>query len=163
MFRCRRRARGHDSKAVVCDRHGSLSVAENVANAGTLDDGRRVVDHDMHAETPAYAFALSRVQLSNARYAPIRLFHSVNQSTYDAAMATQLDQGPRRCGRRRCRDACTPVRRAIVASDPISLDSHIGQFEPHDGKMFAPQCFQPPLARSRPKTQLPDHTTKDET
>ena len=81
---------------------GALSIDEDVA-----DDDPRVVVHDAHAENPAYAFALSRLQSLDSRYAPMGVFRSVERPTYDELMAEQLDdrgsEGARR--RRRAADA----------------------------------------------------------
>ena len=73
-------------KAVVRSADGSLAVEEGVA----VDDPRVVV-HDAHNENPAYAFALSRLQSLDTRYAPMGVFRSVEHPTYDARMSAQLD------------------------------------------------------------------------
>jgi 2-oxoglutarate ferredoxin oxidoreductase subunit beta len=79
---------GNDgSKAVVRDGAGTLSIEENVG-----PDDPRVVVHDAHNENPAYAFALSRLQSLDTRYAPMGVFRSVERPTYDAMMADQLRQ-----------------------------------------------------------------------
>ena len=54
------------------------------------DDDPRVVVHDAHHEHPSYAFALSRLQSIDPRYAPMGVFRSVERPTYDAMMAEQL-------------------------------------------------------------------------
>ena len=78
---------GNDnSKAVVRDELGNLSVEEDVAEGDP-----RVVVHDAHQENPAYAFALSRLQSLDTRYAPMGVFRSVEHATYDHLMADQLD------------------------------------------------------------------------
>jgi 2-oxoglutarate/2-oxoacid ferredoxin oxidoreductase subunit beta len=74
------------SKAVVRNDLGELSIAEGVA-----EDDPRVVVHDAHNENPAYAFALSRLQNLDTRYAPMGVFRSVNRATYDGLMAGQLE------------------------------------------------------------------------
>jgi 2-oxoglutarate ferredoxin oxidoreductase subunit beta len=74
------------TKAVVRSADGSLAIEQDVA----IDDPRVVV-HDAHAENPAYAFALSRLQATDTRYAPMGVFRSVERPTYDAQMAAQLD------------------------------------------------------------------------
>ena len=73
-------------KAVVRGADGSLAIEEGVA-----EDDPRVVVHDAHSENPAYAFALSRLQSVDTRYAPMGVFRSVEHSTYDKLMAAQLD------------------------------------------------------------------------
>ncbi len=74
------------SKAVVRDADGSLSIEDDVA-----EDDPRVVVHDAHRQDPSYAFALSRLQSLDPRYAPMGVFRSVERATYDALMAEQLD------------------------------------------------------------------------
>ncbi|GAB2484300.1 2-oxoacid:ferredoxin oxidoreductase subunit beta [Jatrophihabitans fulvus] len=74
------------SKAVVRDERGNLTIEEGVAEGDP-----RVVTHDAHDENPAYAFALSRLQSIDPRYAPMGVFRSVEKPTYDAAMAAQLE------------------------------------------------------------------------
>jgi 2-oxoglutarate/2-oxoacid ferredoxin oxidoreductase subunit beta len=73
-------------KAVVRLADGSLGIEDGVA-----DDDPRIVVHDAHAENPAYAFALSRLQSLDARYAPMGVFRSVEHPTYDKLMAGQLE------------------------------------------------------------------------
>ena len=68
------------------DELGELSVAEDVA-----EDDPRVVVHDAHHENPSYAFALSRLQALDSRYAPMGVFRSVERATYDGLMADQLE------------------------------------------------------------------------
>ena len=75
------------SKAVVRDTLGNLSIADGVAA-----DDPRVVIHDAHTDNPSYAFALSRLQSEDSRYAPMGVFRSVERPTYDTAMAAQLDE-----------------------------------------------------------------------
>ena len=60
------------SKAVVRDERGNLAIAEDVA-----EDDPRVVVHDATDENPSYAFALSRIQSIDPRYAPMGVFRSV--------------------------------------------------------------------------------------
>jgi len=74
------------SKAVVRGAEGALSIEDDVA-----DDDPRVVVHDAHNQNPAYAFALSRLQSLDTRYAPMGVFRSVDRSTYDAMMTAQLE------------------------------------------------------------------------
>ncbi|MEO9140183.1 MAG: 2-oxoacid:ferredoxin oxidoreductase subunit beta [Jatrophihabitans sp.] len=78
---------GTGSKAVVRDEVGNLSIEDDVA----VDDPRVVV-HDAHNENPAYAFALSRLQSDDSRYAPMGVFRSVERPTYDKLMGDQLEQ-----------------------------------------------------------------------
>jgi len=73
-------------KGVVRDELGNLSVAEGIS-AGDP----RLVIHDAHNDNPAYAFALSRLQSVDSRYAPMGVFRSVERPTYDQLMADQLD------------------------------------------------------------------------
>ena len=54
---------------------GTLAIEENVAA-----DDPRVVVHDAHNENPAYAFALSRLQSQDSRYAPMGVFRSVERA-----------------------------------------------------------------------------------
>ena len=74
------------SKAVVRDDSGALVVADGVA----MDDPSVVV-HDAHNDNPAYAFALSRLQSVDSRYAPMGVFRSVERPTYDQLMLNQLE------------------------------------------------------------------------
>jgi 2-oxoglutarate ferredoxin oxidoreductase subunit beta len=74
------------SKGVVRLADGTLGIEENLAA-----DDPRVVVHDAHNENPAYAFALSRLQVVDSRYAPMGVFRSVDRPTYDRLMADQLD------------------------------------------------------------------------
>jgi 2-oxoglutarate ferredoxin oxidoreductase subunit beta len=74
------------SKAVVRLADGSLVIEDAVA-----EDDPRVVVHDEHLDNPAYAFALSRLQAVDSRYAPMGVFRSVERATYDSLMADQLD------------------------------------------------------------------------
>ena len=75
------------SKAVVRSGAGALAIDEDVAA-----DDPRVVVHDQHTDDPAYAFALSRLQSIDSRYAPMGVFRAVERPTYDALMAGQLEQ-----------------------------------------------------------------------
>jgi 2-oxoglutarate ferredoxin oxidoreductase subunit beta len=74
------------SKAVVRSADGSLSIEDDVA-----EDDPRVVVHDAHRSDPSYAFALSRLQALDSRYAPMGVFRSVERATYDALMSSQLE------------------------------------------------------------------------
>jgi 2-oxoglutarate ferredoxin oxidoreductase subunit beta len=65
---------------------GAFAIENHVAA-----DDPRVVVHDAHNENPAYAFALSRLQSQDSRYAPMGVFRSVEHATYDRLMADQLD------------------------------------------------------------------------
>jgi 2-oxoglutarate ferredoxin oxidoreductase subunit beta len=73
-------------RAVVRDANGELSIAEDVAA-----DDPRVVVHDAHAGNPAYAFALSRLQSVDSRYAPMGVFRDVARPVYDELMVEQLE------------------------------------------------------------------------
>jgi 2-oxoglutarate ferredoxin oxidoreductase subunit beta len=75
------------SKAVVRIHDGSLAIEDGVA-----EDDPRVVMHDAHQENPAYAFALSRLQSLDSRYAPMGVFRDVQHATYDTLMSTQLER-----------------------------------------------------------------------
>jgi 2-oxoglutarate ferredoxin oxidoreductase subunit beta len=74
-------------KAVVHGSHGILNIENDVP-----DDDPRVVIHDAHGDDPAYAFALSRLQSKDPRYAPMGVFRSVQRPVYDTLMTDQLDQ-----------------------------------------------------------------------
>ncbi|MGH8860105.1 MAG: thiamine pyrophosphate-dependent enzyme, partial [Jatrophihabitantaceae bacterium] len=74
-----------ESKAVVRQSDGSLVVEDDVAA-----DDPRVVVHDAHRSDPSYAFALSRLQSVDSRYAPTGVFRSVEKATYDTLMSDQL-------------------------------------------------------------------------
>jgi 2-oxoglutarate/2-oxoacid ferredoxin oxidoreductase subunit beta len=74
-----------ESKAVVRLPDGSLAIEDGVA-----EDDPRVVVHDAHRQDPSYAFALSRLQALDSRYAPMGVFRSVERATYDSLMADQL-------------------------------------------------------------------------
>jgi 2-oxoglutarate ferredoxin oxidoreductase subunit beta len=75
------------SKAVVRDANGALTIEDDVPA-----DDPRVVVHDAHDPNPAYAFALSRLQSIDARYAPMGVFRSVERAVYDVLMADQLEK-----------------------------------------------------------------------
>jgi 2-oxoglutarate ferredoxin oxidoreductase subunit beta len=47
--------------------------------------------HDAHADDPAYAFELSRIQAIDSRYAPMGVFRDVTRPVYDEQMLAQLD------------------------------------------------------------------------
>jgi 2-oxoglutarate ferredoxin oxidoreductase subunit beta len=74
------------TKAVVQDIGGALTVEDGVA-----DDDPRLVVHDAHSEDPTYAFALSRLQSLDARYAAMGVLRDVTRPTYDALMSAQLE------------------------------------------------------------------------
>jgi 2-oxoglutarate/2-oxoacid ferredoxin oxidoreductase subunit beta len=74
------------SKAVVRNPDGSLRVEEDVAG-----DDPRIVIHDAQAVDPTAAFALSRLNNIDTRYAPMGVFRSVRRSMYDDLMSEQLD------------------------------------------------------------------------
>jgi 2-oxoglutarate ferredoxin oxidoreductase subunit beta len=75
------------SRAIIREADGALSVAEGVAA-----DDPRVVVHDAHRNDPSYAFALSRIQSTDTRYAPMGVFRDIERPVYDTMMADQLDQ-----------------------------------------------------------------------
>jgi 2-oxoglutarate/2-oxoacid ferredoxin oxidoreductase subunit beta len=75
------------TKAVVRADDGSLAIEQDVS-----EDDPRVVIHDAHVENPAYAFALSRLQTLDSRYAPMGVFRDVEHATYDSLMSAQLDR-----------------------------------------------------------------------
>ncbi|MDX6229660.1 MAG: 2-oxoglutarate/2-oxoacid ferredoxin oxidoreductase subunit beta [Frankiales bacterium] len=74
------------ARAVVRDVSGELVVEDGVAQ----DDPRLVV-HDAHSEDPTYAFALSRLQSLDTRYAAMGVLRDVTRPTYDALMSAQLE------------------------------------------------------------------------
>ncbi|SHG07294.1 2-oxoglutarate ferredoxin oxidoreductase subunit beta [Jatrophihabitans endophyticus] len=82
---------GLAGKAVVRDELGTLSIEDDVAA-----DDPRVVVHDAHVDNPSYAFALSRLQAVDSRYAPMGVFRSIDKPTYDTAMAAQLEDAAAR-------------------------------------------------------------------
>ncbi|MDX6257964.1 MAG: 2-oxoglutarate/2-oxoacid ferredoxin oxidoreductase subunit beta [Frankiales bacterium] len=75
------------ARAVVRDVSGELVVEDGVAQ----DDPRLVV-HDAHSEDSTYAFALSRLQSLDTRYAAMGVLRDVSRPTYDAQMSAQLEQ-----------------------------------------------------------------------
>lgn len=74
------------ASCVVQDGFGGLRIAET----NQVEESEIVV-HDAHRESPAYAFALSRLSSQDLRYTPMGVFRSVEKPTYDAMMAEQLD------------------------------------------------------------------------
>jgi 2-oxoglutarate/2-oxoacid ferredoxin oxidoreductase subunit beta len=74
------------ASCVVRDDFGGLRIAET-----NQVDASEIVVHDSHRESPAYAFALSRLSSQDLRYTPMGVFRSVQKPTYDAMMAEQLD------------------------------------------------------------------------
>jgi 2-oxoglutarate/2-oxoacid ferredoxin oxidoreductase subunit beta len=74
------------ASCVVQDGFGGLRIAET-----SQVDADEIVVHDAHRESPAYAFALSRLSSQDLRYTPMGVFRSVQKPTYDAMMAEQLD------------------------------------------------------------------------
>jgi len=74
------------ASCVVQDGFGGLRIAET--NQVEHDE---IVVHDAHRESPAYAFALSRLSSQDLRYTPMGVFRSVQKPTYDAMMADQLE------------------------------------------------------------------------
>jgi 2-oxoglutarate ferredoxin oxidoreductase subunit beta len=99
-------ADGVRAKAVVRGATGSLSIEDGVAPGDP-----RVVVHDAHADDPAYAFALSRLQNQDSRYAPMGVFRSVQRPTYDALMADQLER------------AATSAQASGLGTDDDALDA----------------------------------------
>jgi 2-oxoglutarate ferredoxin oxidoreductase subunit beta len=75
------------SRAVVRDGNGAL-----VVEGGVAEDDPRLVVHDAHSEDPTYAFALSRLQSLDTRYAAMGVLRDVTRPTYDAQMSAQLEQ-----------------------------------------------------------------------
>jgi 2-oxoglutarate ferredoxin oxidoreductase subunit beta len=78
---------GVGSKAVIRDKLGALSVADDVSA-----DDPRVVVHDAHHDDPSYAFALSRLSGADPRYAPMGVFRDVHRPVYDQMMSEQLEK-----------------------------------------------------------------------
>ena len=76
------------ASCVVQDGFGGLRIAET-----NQVDAAEIVVHDAHRESPAYAFALSRLSSQDLRYTPMGVFRSVEKPTYDRMMAEQLDVG----------------------------------------------------------------------
>jgi 2-oxoglutarate ferredoxin oxidoreductase subunit beta len=74
------------SKAVVRTPDGLLAIEDGVA-----ENDPRIVVHDAHRADPSFAFALSRLQSLDPRYAPMGVFRSVEKPTYDSLMAAQLE------------------------------------------------------------------------
>ena len=75
------------TRAVVRDKAGSLTVADDVAPGDP-----RVVVHDAHSEDPTYAFGLSRLQSLDPRYAAMGVLRDVTRPTYDEQMSDQLER-----------------------------------------------------------------------
>ncbi|MDX6211378.1 MAG: 2-oxoglutarate/2-oxoacid ferredoxin oxidoreductase subunit beta [Frankiales bacterium] len=75
------------AKAVVRAGNGAL-----VVEGGVAEDDPRLVVHDAHSEDPTYAFALSRLQSLDTRYAAMGVLRDVARPTYDAQMSAQLEQ-----------------------------------------------------------------------
>jgi 2-oxoglutarate/2-oxoacid ferredoxin oxidoreductase subunit beta len=75
-----------ESKALVRDPTGALAVENGVAH-----DDPRVVVHDAHAQDPSYAFALSRLQSLDVRYAAMGVLRDVTRPVYDEQMSDQLE------------------------------------------------------------------------
>jgi 2-oxoglutarate ferredoxin oxidoreductase subunit beta len=73
------------SRAVVRGENGLPVIAEDVAPGDP-----RVLAHDAHEESSAYAYALSRLSSTDSRYTPMGVFRSVERPTYDQLMADQL-------------------------------------------------------------------------
>jgi 2-oxoglutarate/2-oxoacid ferredoxin oxidoreductase subunit beta len=74
------------ASCVVQDDFGGLRIAET-----NQVDASQIVVHDAHRESPAYAFALSRLSSQDLRYTPMGVFRSFQKPTYDRMMAEQLD------------------------------------------------------------------------
>ena len=55
-------------------------------------DDPRLVRHDAHSKDPTYAFALSRLQSLDPRYAAMGVLRDVTRPTYDGLMAEQLER-----------------------------------------------------------------------
>jgi 2-oxoglutarate ferredoxin oxidoreductase subunit beta len=54
--------------------------------------------HDAHRTDPSYAFALSRLDSKDFRHTPVGVFRKVEQASYDALMAAQIDAAQQRGG-----------------------------------------------------------------
>src|SRR3954471_8975554 len=67
-----------NSKAVVRDEFGALSIAADVPEGDPRGGGRAA-----YREDPSYAFALSRLSSIDARYAPMGVFRDVQRPVYD--------------------------------------------------------------------------------
>ena len=79
-------ADGGGGLGVVRGPDGGLRVAE-VAEVG-LDE---VIVHDAHAENPAQAFAVSRLDDTAMAHVPFGVFRSVSRPTYDDLVRGQVD------------------------------------------------------------------------
>jgi 2-oxoglutarate ferredoxin oxidoreductase subunit beta len=75
------------ASCVVRDDVGGLRIAET-----NQVEAEEIVVHDAHRESPAYAFALSRLSSQDLRYTPMGVFRSIQKPTYDEMMADQLVQ-----------------------------------------------------------------------
>jgi 2-oxoglutarate ferredoxin oxidoreductase subunit beta len=73
-------------------RTGSLEVID------ADGDQDSVLVHDAHLADPAYAFALSRLDSADFAHTPIGIFRQVSRTTYDDAMADQIDSAAERQG-----------------------------------------------------------------
>ncbi len=84
------------TRGVVRDRTtGDLRVVEV-----TPENERDVVIHDAHAESPATAFALSRLaDPDTLHHTPIGVFRSVERPVYDTQMSDQMDAAVERYGK----------------------------------------------------------------
>jgi 2-oxoglutarate/2-oxoacid ferredoxin oxidoreductase subunit beta len=70
---------------VVRDDRGSLAVMPR-AEA----DPARIVRHDVAAEDPSAAFALSRLDSPDLGHVPMGIFRNVTRPTYDDALREQI-------------------------------------------------------------------------
>jgi len=71
---------------VVHQGDGSLAIARRADV-----DPQRIVRHDAHADDPALAFALSRLDDPSLGHVPMGIFRSVQRPTYDDLVRGQVD------------------------------------------------------------------------
>ncbi|MEP6800279.1 MAG: thiamine pyrophosphate-dependent enzyme, partial [Lapillicoccus sp.] len=71
---------------VVRGEHGGLTVVDR-ADA----DPERIVRHDVHAEDPSQAFAISRLIDPTLAHVPMGIFRDVDHPTYDDLVRAQID------------------------------------------------------------------------
>ena len=74
---------------VVRDEHGTLSVVDRTSAEAA--DPARIVRHDVHADNPAQAFAISRLIDPTLAHVPMGIFRDVARPTYDDLVRDQVD------------------------------------------------------------------------
>ena len=73
-------------RQVLVRRHGGVTEFVPEAQADGLD----VVVHDAGAESPAQAFALSRLDSAQMTHVPMGIFRNVSRPTYDDQVRAQV-------------------------------------------------------------------------